>query len=59
MRRRTGKGKEISSTLTAGVSYLALYMITAHLSEYLRVEDSEKEDRQEEREAEGDQNCHC
>jgi hypothetical protein len=45
--------------MTAGVNYLALYIITAHLSEYLGVEDSEKEDRQEEREAEGDQNCHC
>jgi hypothetical protein len=28
-----------------GVNYLALYMITAHLSEYLGVEDSEEEDR--------------
>ncbi len=50
MRRRTGKeGKEISSTITAGVNCLAPYMITAHLSEYLGVEDSEKEDRKEER----------
>jgi hypothetical protein len=31
--------------MTAGVNYLALYMIPAHLSEYLGVEDSEKEDR--------------
>ncbi len=45
MRRR----KEISSTLMAWVNYLALYMIPAHLSEYLGVEDSEKEDRKEER----------
>jgi hypothetical protein len=36
--RRTGRRKEISSTLNAGVNYLALYMITAHLSEYLGVE---------------------
>jgi hypothetical protein len=43
--RRTGRRKDISSTMTAGVSYLALYMITAHLSEYLGVEDSEEEDR--------------
>jgi hypothetical protein len=50
VRRRTGKeGKEISSTITAGVNCLAPYMITAHLSEYLGVEDSEKEDRKEER----------
>jgi hypothetical protein len=31
--------------MTAGVNYLALYMIKSHLSEYLGVEDSEKEDR--------------
>ncbi len=39
-------GKEISSIMTAGVNYLALYMITPHLSEYLGVEESEKEDMQ-------------
>jgi hypothetical protein len=32
--------------MTAGVNYLALYMITPHLSEYLGVEESEKEDMQ-------------
>ncbi len=47
MRRRKGRRKAASSTMTAGVNYLALYMITAHLSEYLGVEDSEKEDRKE------------
>jgi hypothetical protein len=34
--------------MTAGANYLALYMITAHLSEYLGVEDSEEEDRKDE-----------
>ncbi len=47
MRRRTGRRKEISSNLTAEVNYLAQFMIPAHLSEYLGVEDSEKEDRKE------------